>query len=219
MFPTKPLTAFPVYGCTDRSRHGCAPVYLDHNLSKPWLWAANMKLAPKTFGRHHSAAPETRRVPTSIVPFFAISLLRNSHALCPRDHVRLRLMFWIFKFRLFLCVDSDETRDVSYETVVVTMSKNTLFNYFSRSPAAASNGASKTSGSPSSATPSKRQSSKQNSVTPKRTPKSVNGSAKKDKVSDHSSSKKTTEKRKPKKLGKYRFNSTIEINNYPPLQW
>lgn len=101
----------------------------------------------------------------------------------------------------------------------VHMSQNTLFNYFSRSPAAASSGASKTTGSPCSATPSKRQSSKQNSATPKRTPKSVNGSAKKDKVSDNCSSKKTTEKRKPKKLGKYLFNSTncLTSNNY--LKW
>lgn len=88
------------------------------------------------------------------------------------------------------------------------MSKNTLFNYFTRSP---STGAPKTNGSPkpegvvASKTPSKRQLSntyKGNSVTPKRTPKSaVNGSSGKKNVSNSSSTKKITEKRKPKPLG------------------
>ena len=89
------------------------------------------------------------------------------------------------------------------------MSKNTLFNYFTRSP---SSGAPKTNGSPkpdevvASKTPSKRQLSnanKGNSVTPKRTPKSaVNGSSGKKAVSNGGSTKKTTEKRKPRPLGK-----------------
>lgn len=86
------------------------------------------------------------------------------------------------------------------------MSKNTLFNYFTRSP---STGAPKTNGSPksdgvvASKTPSKRQlSNKGNSVTPKRTPKSaVNGSSGKKNVSNGSSTKKITEKRKPRPLG------------------
>lgn len=148
----------------------------------------------------------------SFVHLFAImscvrfQLLINPHGHGRWDHVWPILVLWIFRVGfLFIFVFLYELRDVFYASVVlwpVDMSKNTLFNYFSRSPASASKGASKMDGSTSSATPSKRQSSKQNSVTPKRTPKSVNGSAKKDKVSDSSSSKKPTDKRKPKKLGK-----------------
>lgn len=89
------------------------------------------------------------------------------------------------------------------------MSKNTLFNYFTKLPG--SSESPKTNGSPNSL-PSKtpKRPSKENSVTPKRTPKSVNGSSKKDKMTNGSSkkdkitndsSKKTTEKRKPKQLG------------------
>ncbi|XP_025192945.1 DNA mismatch repair protein Msh6 [Melanaphis sacchari] len=87
------------------------------------------------------------------------------------------------------------------------MSKNTLFNYFTRSP---SSGAPKTNESPkpagvvSSKTPSKRQLSntnKDNFVTPKRTPKSaVNGSSGKKTINNSGSTKKTTEKRKPRPL-------------------
>lgn len=84
------------------------------------------------------------------------------------------------------------------------MSKNTLFNYFTRSPGS---GAPKTNGSPkpdgvkSSNTPSKRPLSNTNKDTPKRTPKSaVNGSSVK-KNRNGSSTKNTTEKRKPRPLG------------------
>jgi len=97
------------------------------------------------------------------------------------------------------------------------MSKNTLFNYFTRSP---SSGAPKTNGSPkpdsvmSSKTPSKRQLSinnKGDSVTPKRTPKSaVNGSSGKKTISNGASTKKTTEKRKPKPHG----NNNIDTKKY-----
>lgn len=87
------------------------------------------------------------------------------------------------------------------------MSKNTLFNYFTRSP---SSGAPKTSGSPTpesavtSKTPKRQLSNtnKSNSVTPKRTPKSaVNGSSAKKTISNNGSTKKTTEKRKSRLLG------------------
>lgn len=82
-----------------------------------------------------------------------------------------------------------------------SMSKNTLFNYFTRSPASQ---ASKTLGSPNSVAPTtpKRPPFKENSVTPKSTPKSANGTSKKQKISN-SGSKKTTEKRKPRQLGNF----------------
>lgn len=86
------------------------------------------------------------------------------------------------------------------------MSQNTLFNYFTRSPAP---GTLKTNGSPSSngVTTSKtpKRPSKNDSTTPKRTPKSSasNGSSKKGKIGDGSLKKTTTEKKKPyEQLGK-----------------
>lgn len=74
------------------------------------------------------------------------------------------------------------------------MSKNTLFNYFTRSPASA---ASKTTSGSSNNDVSKtpKRPLKDDSVTPKRTPKSNNGTAKKDKIAN-GSSKKPTDKRK-----------------------
>lgn len=81
------------------------------------------------------------------------------------------------------------------------MSKNTLFNYFTRSPAST---ASKTNGSPCVESTTPKRPSKDTVVTPKtkKTPaKSVNKSSKKDKIANGGSSKKTTEKRKPKQFG------------------
>lgn len=81
------------------------------------------------------------------------------------------------------------------------MSKNTLFNYFTRSPAST---VSKTNGSPNVESKTPKRPSKDDSITPKtkKTPaKSVNGSSRKDKIANGSTSKKATEKRKPKELG------------------
>lgn len=79
------------------------------------------------------------------------------------------------------------------------MSKNTLFNYFTRSPASTTP---KTNGSSLNNEISKtpKRPAKDTSVTPKRTPNSVNRSSKKVEVSN-GSAKKTTEKRKPIQLG------------------
>lgn len=96
------------------------------------------------------------------------------------------------------------------------MSKNTLFNYFTRSPASQASckpnesPATTSNGSPngvSSKTP-KRPFKENSTPTPKRTPKSVSGSSKKYQ-SNNSSSKKTVEKRKSKQLGNILFNWLI----------
>ncbi|XP_050439278.1 DNA mismatch repair protein Msh6 [Adelges cooleyi] len=74
------------------------------------------------------------------------------------------------------------------------MSKNTLFNYFSRSPV---NSGQKVNGSPDeSSFKTPKRPSKQLSVTPKTAPKTANGSSKKPRT-NNSSVKKTTDKRKP----------------------
>lgn len=80
------------------------------------------------------------------------------------------------------------------------MSKNTLFNYFTRTPTPAS----KTNKPPGDEQPSSTPNHplKENSITPKRTQRSVsNGSSKKKKISNNSSKKTTEKKRKPSVTG------------------
>lgn len=82
----------------------------------------------------------------------------------------------------------------------INMSKNTLFNYFTRSPASE---ASKKNESPINVSNTPKRPLKDNSITPKSknsTPKSANRSSKKENV-NNGSSKKDSEKRKPKQLG------------------